>query len=78
MWHRASLGEGDSNFTQMKALPFPKGRQKGNSENTLTKIKNLQFCRTTGPISMILGPKHSWVKGILVFTNKKHSIFKIR
>ena len=37
-WHKASLGEGDSSLFKWRAPPFSKGR---NSENTLTKLKNL-------------------------------------
>ena len=34
------------------------------------------FFRTTGPILTKLGTKHLLVKGIRVFTSKKHSILK--
>ena len=40
-WHNASLGEGDSSLFKWRAPPFSKGRLLRNSENTLTKLKNL-------------------------------------
>ena len=40
-WHKASLGRGDSSLFRWRVKPFSKGRLLRNSENTLTKLKNL-------------------------------------
>ena len=40
-WHKAYLGKGDSILIEWRPWPFSKGRKLQNSENTLTKLKNL-------------------------------------
>ena len=40
-WHKASLGNGDSSLFKWRATPFSKGNKLRNSENILTKFKNL-------------------------------------
>ena len=40
-WPKASLGKGDSSLFKWRVLPFSKGKLLRNSENTLTKLKNL-------------------------------------
>ena len=41
IWHNASLGEGNSSLLKWSTTPFSKGRWLQNSEDTLTKFKNL-------------------------------------
>ena len=38
IWHRSSLGKGDSSLFKWRATPFSKRRQLRNSKNTLTKF----------------------------------------
>ena len=40
-WHSAALGEGNSSLFKWRAPPFSQWRWLRNSENTLTKLKNL-------------------------------------
>ena len=69
MWHKASLGGGDSIFFKWRATHFPRGDNYEIAKNTLTNLKTI-FSRTTGPISTKLGTKHSLV-GIQVSSNKE-------
>ena len=64
-WHKAFLGEGDSNLFKWRATPFSKG---DNSQNVklFWKYWKIFFFRTTSLISSKLCTKHPWLKGIQV------------
>ena len=69
-WHKASLGDGDSNLFKWRPTPFSKG---DNYEIVKIHLPNLKifFSRTIWPISTKLDTKHPRVKGNQGFTNIK-------
>ena len=73
--HNAFFGEGDSKLFKWRALPISKWRSLWNRENTLMKLEQIFFSRTTGPISTKLGIKHPWVKWVQVSSNEGHCPF---
>ena len=68
-WHKASLGEGDSNLFKWRTNSISKGDNFEIAKITWRNIKFF-FSRTTGPISTKLGRMHPWVKGIQVCSNE--------
>ena len=65
-WHKASLGERDSNLFKWK---IPRG---DNYEKAKIHWRNFKiFSRTTGPISTKLWKEHPWVKWIYVRSNER-------
>ena len=66
-------------FVQMEGPLFPNwdNNKIQCTENTSTKFnRNLFLQWTTGLISSWQGTKHPWIKGIQLFTEKDHLIFK--
>jgi hypothetical protein len=69
IWHRSSIGGGDSSLFKRRQNPSPRG---DNSErvNIHRKFFKIFFSRTSRPNSIKLNTNYPYVKGIQVCTNK--------
>ena len=75
-WHKVFLGEGDTSFVKW-SMPISKETSKWDSENTLTKFKNLLLQNHPATFNQSFW-KLPYVKDPQGFTNKDHSILKMR
>ena len=75
-WHKVFLGEGDSSFVKWR-MPVFKETSKWDSENTLTKFKNLLLQNHPATFNQSFWKLPS-VKDPQGFTNKDHSMLKMR
>ena len=74
-WHKASLGEGNSSFSNEGPCPFSRG---DNYEMAKIHwhISKIFSSTNTGPISTKFGTNHLWVKGFKIVQMKGSILFK--
>ena len=74
-WHKASLGNRDSNCSNERPSPFFSRGDIYKIAKTHWQILRIFFPPTIDPISNKLDTNHAWVKGIQFYSNEGHQFF---